>query len=158
MSVLEMKLWKVNNALLSSCEQWTLTQLRCLPGSSFLTHMTAILKKYIQELGIWVLQLSEHRVATGATPNHEIHQGGRRQMRVQMLPAKQGVKGKHKIPVNCQHTGTDVFWLHLHGDIETAVKLVILMYGVFAFDVGKSAFVRESQKNKRDGGVKIINK
>lgn len=55
-------------------------------------------KKYIQELGIRVLQLSEHRVATGVTSNHEIHWGGRRQMRVQMLPAKQGVQGRYKNP------------------------------------------------------------
>lgn len=152
MSVLQMKSWKVNNALLSSCEQWTLTQLRCLPRSSLLTHMTAI-EKYIQELGIWVLQLPEHRVATGAIPSHEIHWGERRQM----LPAKQGVKGRHKIPFSCQHTGTDAFWLNLHGEIETAIKLVILMRGVFAFDVDKSAFARVS-KNKRDEDVKIINK
>lgn len=117
-----------------------------------LTHMTAI-EKYIQELGIWVLQLPEHRVATGATPSHEIHQGERRQM----LPAKQGVKGRHKIPFNCQHTGTDAFWLNLHGEIETAIKLVILMCEVFAFDVDKSAFSRVS-KNKRYEGVKMINK
>jgi len=66
-------------------------------------------KKCIQELGIQVLQLSEHRVATGVPSNHEIHWGGRRQMRVQMLPAKQGVQGRHKSLSTANISGIDVF-------------------------------------------------
>lgn len=136
---------KVNNALVSICEQWALTQLRCLPGSSLLTHMTAIEKIHSRA---WHLSLAAVRAQSG----HRCYSqpwnppGREKANKNRNATSKQGVKGRHKIPFNCQHTGTDPFWLYLHGDIETAIKLVILMCGVFAFDVGKSAFARESQK------------
>lgn len=38
----------------------------------------------------------QSRVATGVTSNHEMHLGGRKQIREQMLPAKEGEQGRHK--------------------------------------------------------------
>lgn len=155
-----MKLWKVNNnnnnnnnTLLPSCEQWALPQLGCLPGSSLLTHMTAKeLKKkknHIQGLGMWVLQLSEHRVATGAAPNHETSREKK---------ANEGKNGTSRTGSEGQHRGTESSWLCVHGDTETAIKSVISVCGTCLWWSKCGICHRAPQNNERDGSVRILNK